>query len=576
MRQPRLAVTLIVICLVTGVASAAGLDFNVRFDDTRYITLYRGTADGLHHATRDAPDAATAGELVDRHGEVIGTFTVVYADEYDATARVDRLDPRVTLDFVDSVVIPDLGLEYLKFRPADSRRFFRLDVGWETASAHGLKHGSKGRLYAADGRVAGLFSVLAVGPRESVGTVTEFSHGEFARDIVRGEVEGYLAQVVSSTGFANLSWLNVVMLIVGGFFIYLGVAKDYEPLLLVPIGFGILVGNIPLPLQIFNAVSVYMIDPVTHEYVFNTTTNSVMGMIYFGVRSGLFPPLIFLGIGALTDFSALLSNPKSVLLGAAAQVGIFVTFLGALKLGFSPANAAAIGIIGGADGPTAIFLSSRLAPSLIGPIAIAAYSYMAMVPIIQPPIMKLLTTKAERKIRMKPGRKVGKVEKVLFPIVGMVVTTLVAPGGLPLLGMLFFGNLLKESGVTSRLAKTASSAVLDTATILLGLAVGASTSAQVFLTRQSILIFVLGCLAFATATAGGVLFAKTMNLFSLDKVNPLIGAAGVSAVPDSARVVHTVGQEADPTNYLLQHAMGPNVAGVIGSAIAAGVFLGIF
>ncbi|MBN2429893.1 MAG: sodium ion-translocating decarboxylase subunit beta [Acidobacteria bacterium] len=368
----------------------------------------------------------------------------------------------------------------------------------------------------------------------------------------------------------------MIMLIIGGVFIYLGIAKDYEPLLLVPIGFGILIGNIPMPLQLFNAISVYMIDPITHEYVFNTTTNSVMGLLYFGVRSGLYPPLIFLGIGALTDFSSLLSNPKSVLLGAAAQMGIFITFLGALWLGFSPANAASIGIIGGADGPTAIFLSSRLAPSLIGPIAIAAYSYMAMVPIIQPPIMKLLTSKKERLIRMKPGRKVKQIEKILFPIVGMVLTTLLAPGGMPLLGMLFFGNLLKESGVTSRLSKTASSALLDICTILLGVSVGASTTAQVFLNEKSVLIFVLGVLSFAVATASGVLFAKIMNLFVKDKVNPLIGAAGVSAVPDSARVAQMVGRAEDPNNYLLMHAMGPNVAGVIGSAIAAGVFLGIF
>ncbi|HDP94181.1 MAG TPA: sodium ion-translocating decarboxylase subunit beta [Candidatus Aminicenantes bacterium] len=366
------------------------------------------------------------------------------------------------------------------------------------------------------------------------------------------------------------------MLLIGLVFIYLGVAKDYEPLLLVPIGFGILIGNIPLPLQLFNSISVYMIDPHTHQYVFNTTTNSVMGLIYFGVRSGLFPPLIFLGIGAMTDFSALLSNPRAVLLGAAAQAGIFITFIGALKLGFSPANAAAIGIIGGADGPTAIFLSSKLAPSLIGPIAIAAYSYMAMVPIIQPPIMKLLTSKKERLIRMQPGRKVKKSEKILFPVVGVIVTTLVAPGAIPLLGMLFFGNLLKESGVTTRLAKTASNSLIDIATILLGLAVGASTSAEVFLNNKSILIFGLGVISFGVATACGLLFAKLMNLVSKRKINPLIGAAGVSAVPDSARVVHNVGREEDPNNYLLQHAMGPNVAGVIGSAIAAGVFLGIF
>ncbi|MCP5051637.1 MAG: sodium ion-translocating decarboxylase subunit beta [bacterium] len=366
------------------------------------------------------------------------------------------------------------------------------------------------------------------------------------------------------------------MLLIGILFIYLGVAKDYEPLLLVPIGFGIMIGNIPLPLQVFNSVSVYMIDPVSQEYAFNTTGNSVMGLIYYGVKSGLLPPLIFLGIGAMTDFTALLSNPKSVLLGAAAQAGIFITFIGALYLGFSPSNAAAIGIIGGADGPTAIFLSSKLAPSLIGPIAIAAYSYMAMVPIIQPPIMKLLTTRKERLIKMKPSRKVGKNEKILFPIAGLVLTTMVAPGAIPLLGMLFFGNLLKESGVTSRLAKTASNALIDIATILLGLAVGASTSAQVFLNRQSVMIFILGVFSFAIATACGVLFAKLMNVFSKQKVNPLIGAAGVSAVPDSARVVHTVGKEEDPNNYLLMHAMGPNVAGVIGSAIAAGVFLGIF
>jgi oxaloacetate decarboxylase beta subunit len=319
-----------------------------------------------------------------------------------------------------------------------------------------------------------------------------------------------------------------------------------------------------------------MIDPATHEYVFNTGGNSVLGIIYYGVRAGVFPPLIFLGIGAMTDFSALLSNPKSLLLGAAAQIGIFATFLGALALDFSPQSAASIGIIGGADGPTAIFTASRLAPSLIGPIAISAYSYMAMVPIIQPPIMKLLTTRTERLIRMKPGRTVSRFEKIAFPVMGLLVTTLVAPGGLPLLGMLFFGNLLKESGVTGRLGKTASTALLDTCTILLGVAVGASTSAGVFLTTQSVMIFVLGCFAFGSATAGGVLFAKLMNLFVADKVNPLIGAAGVSAVPDSARVAHMLGQAEDPNNYLLQHAMGPNVAGVIGSAIAAGIFLGLF
>ncbi|MFO1491260.1 MAG: sodium ion-translocating decarboxylase subunit beta [Kiritimatiellia bacterium] len=387
---------------------------------------------------------------------------------------------------------------------------------------------------------------------------------------------GYLDQIVLASGINVLTFPNVIMILIGLTFLYLAIKKDYEPLLLVPIGFGILMGNIPLPLSIFNSISVYMIDPVTHEYVFNTSGNSVLGIIYYAVKNGVFPPLIFLGIGAMTDFSALLSNPKSLLLGAAAQVGIFVTFVGALWLGFTPQSAAAIGIIGGADGPTAIFTASRLAPALIGPIAIAAYSYMAMVPIIQPPIMKLLTSREERLIRMKPGRKVSKFERIVFPVMGTLVTCLVAPGGLPLLGPLFFGNLLKESGVTGRLAKTASSAMLDICTILLGIAVGASTSANVFLTKQSVMIFVLGCVAFGMATAGGVIFAKIMNLFFKDKVNPLIGAAGVSAVPDSARVAHMVGQEADPTNFLLQHAMGPNVAGVIGSAIAAGVFLGLF
>ncbi|NLI46854.1 MAG: sodium ion-translocating decarboxylase subunit beta [Acidobacteria bacterium] len=439
-----------------------------------------------------------------------------------------------------------------------------------------LKPGAKGQLLDRQGRQAGLFRVIAVAEHHSVGLVTNIARGVFNRDIHTGEIQNYTDQILTGLGVVNLSYLNLVMLVIGCLFIYLGIAKEYEPLLLVPIGFGILVGNIPLPLQIFDAISIYMIDPLTHEYVFNTTTNSVLGMIYFGVRAGIFPPLIFLGIGALTDFSAMLSNPKGVLLGAAAQIGIFATFLGALVLGFSANDAASIGIIGGADGPTAIFLASRLSPNLIGPIAIAAYSYMAMVPIIQPPIMKLLTTKKERLIRMKPGRKVSKTEKILFPIAGMIVTCLVAPGGLPLLGMLFFGNLLKESGVTCRLSKTASSALLDICTILLGLVVGASTSAQVFLTPRSVLIFVLGCFAFAVATAGGVLFAKFMNMFLKDKINPLIGSAGVSAVPDAARVSETVGLAEDPNNHLLMHAMGPNVAGVIGSAIAAGIFLGIF
>ncbi len=566
------------VLVISAPLSAAEPDFEIQFNDTSYIRLPEGSRSGLDsRRLNDNGDVLppSKGTLRSRDGEIIGRVTVIFAGELDAVARIDELRVNTDPSDADHVAIDNPEIDFLTFEELPSDRFFTISNGWADEIGD-LDPGAKGELLDDEGRRGALFRIISVDEFNGVGAVVEYEPGVFNKDLRAGRLHGYVEQVVSGTGFANLSWINLVMLGIGCGFIYLGIAKEYEPLLLVPIGFGILIGNIPLPLHIFNAISVYMIDPVTHEYSFNTTTSSVMGLIYFGVRTGLFPPLIFLGIGALTDFSALLSNPKSVLLGAAAQIGIFTTFLGAMQLGFSPANAAAIGIIGGADGPTAIFLSSRLAPSLIGPIAIAAYSYMAMVPVIQPPIMRLLTTRKERLIRMKPGRDVSKRDKIIFPVAGLLVTTLVAPGGLPLLGMLFFGNLLKESGVTSRLSKTASSAVLDTATILLGVAVGASTTAQVFLTEQSILIFVLGCLAFAVATAGGVLFAKLMNVFSTTKINPLIGAAGVSAVPDSARVVHHVGQEEDPTNYLLQHALGPNVAGVIGSAIAAGVFLGIF
>ncbi len=372
-----------------------------------------------------------------------------------------------------------------------------------------------------------------------------------------------LEQFIRFTGFANITLGHVVMICVGLLFIYLAIAKEYEPLLLIPIGFGILIGNIPFLENIGMQVGIY-------------EDGSVLNYLYFGVLKGIYPPLIFLGIGAMTDFSALLSNPKLMLLGAAAQVGIFLTFMAALALGFSVNEAASIGIIGGADGPTAIFLSSRLAPDLIGAIAIAAYSYMALVPVIQPPIIKLLTTPEERKIKMKPPRAVTKLEKIIFPVVGLILTTFIAPGALPLLGMLFFGNILKESGVTKRLADTASKALIDIVTILLGLTVGASTQATTFLTHQSILIFILGAISFMIATAGGVIFAKVMNLFLKgdDKLNPMIGAAGVSAVPDSARVVQSMGLKEDPSNYLLMHAMAPNVAGVIGSAVAAGILMG--
>ncbi len=383
-----------------------------------------------------------------------------------------------------------------------------------------------------------------------------------------------IKKFISFTGFANATPGHLIMLLVGLFFIFLAIRYDYEPLLLIPIGTGIIIGNIPF----FQAPGVNLQLGIYQE-------GSVLNYLYYGVTKGIYPPLIFLGIGAMTDFSSLISSPRLVILGAAAQVGIFMTLLGALVLGFNLPEAASIGIIGGADGPTAIFLSSKLAngsivngvqtQNLIGPIAIAAYSYMALVPVIQPPIMRLLTSKRERVMRMKPPRSVSKLEKITFPIVGLILTTFISPGALPLLGMLFFGNILKESGVTRRLADTAKASMIDIVTILLGLTVGASTQADVFITPQSILIFVLGAVSFMVATAGGILFAKVMNLFlsKENKINPLIGASGVSAVPDSARVVQNEGLKADPSNHLLMHAMAPNVSGVIGSAVAAGILL---
>lgn len=369
---------------------------------------------------------------------------------------------------------------------------------------------------------------------------------------------------LSYTGFANATPGHIVMLCVGLLFIFLGIKYEFEPLLLIPIGFGMLIGNIPFKdagLQ----VGIY-------------EEGSVLNILYQGVKQGWYPPLIFLGIGAMTDFSALISNPKLILIGAAAQFGIFAAYIVALQLGFEPNQAGAIGIIGGADGPTAIFLSSKLAPNLMGAIAVSAYSYMALVPIIQPPFMKLLTTKQERLIKMKPPRLVSQKEKILFPLVGLLLTTFIVPSGLPLLGMLFFGNLLKESGVTRRLADTAKGPLIDVITILLGLTVGASTQATEFLTLSSIKIFILGAFSFVIATCSGVLFVKFLNLFLRkdQKINPLIGNAGVSAVPDSARISQVVGLKYDPSNYLLMHAMGPNVAGVIGSAVAAGILLGFF
>ena len=376
-----------------------------------------------------------------------------------------------------------------------------------------------------------------------------------------------LRQFWEFTGFANVTPQPLIMICIGLVFITLGIVKKWEPLLLVPIGFGIIIGNIPL-----------FMDPETGlgMKVGLYEEGSVLNILYQGVRQGWYPPLIFLGIGAMTDFSALISQPRLILIGAAAQIGIFGAYLLALALGFAPNEAGAIGIIGGADGPTAIFLSSKLAPELMGAIAVSAYSYMALVPVIQKPIMLLLTTKKERLIRMNKPRIVSQKEKIIFPIVGFICTAFIVPSGIPLLGMLFFGNLLKESGVTKRLASTASGPLIDVVTTLIGVTVGASTQADVFLTGNSVKIFGLGLLSFVIATTCGVLFVKFMNLFLAEgkKINPLIGNAGVSAVPDAARVSEGVGLEADPGNHLLTHAMAPNVAGVIGSAVAAGILLG--
>ena len=370
-----------------------------------------------------------------------------------------------------------------------------------------------------------------------------------------------LAQFWQFTGFANCTWQHLVMIVIGIGFITLGIVKEWEPLLLVPIGFGIIIGNIP----IFEGLRIGIYEE-----------GSVLNILYQGVRQGWYPPLIFLGIGAMTDFSALISQPRLMLIGAAAQMGIFGAYLLALALGFTPNEAGAIGIIGGADGPTAIFLSSKLAPDLMGAIAVSAYSYMALVPVIQKPIMRLLTTKQERLIEMPRPREISQKEKIIFPIVGFICTAFIVPSGLPLLGMLFFGNLLKESGVTRRLATTAAGPMIDVVTMLIGLTVGASTQADKFLTGNSVKIFGLGLLSFVIATTCGVLFVKIWNLFLKPerKINPLIGNAGVSAVPDSARVSEVAGREANPKNHLLMHAMAPNVAGVIGSAVAAGILLG--
>ncbi|MBO8161549.1 MAG: sodium ion-translocating decarboxylase subunit beta [Thermosipho sp. (in: Bacteria)] len=366
-----------------------------------------------------------------------------------------------------------------------------------------------------------------------------------------------------NTAFFNLSYGNIIMFIVAAVLIYIAIEKDAEPLLLIPIAFGIILANIPPDVT-------GILNPPSEN-----TPGGLLWYLQQGLNLGIYPPLIFLGIGALTDFSFMLSYPLTIFLGGAAQLGIFITFILARVFGFSLKQAASIGIIGGADGPTSIFISSKFAPELLSIIAISAYSYIALIPVLQPLVSKLLTTKEERKIRMKPPRKVTKTEKILFPIITTIVVAFIVPKALPLIGMLMFGNLLKESGVVKRLVEASSRYILDTVTILLCVSVGSSARADVFLTPQSLLIFGMGALAFISAITSGILFAKFLNLFLKDKINPLIGAAGVSAVPDSARVAQRIAQEEDPNNFILMHAMSPNVAGVIGSAVAAGIFLSL-
>lgn len=365
-----------------------------------------------------------------------------------------------------------------------------------------------------------------------------------------------LVSFFNSSGFMALNFGSLIMIGVACLFLYLAIAKGYEPYLLIPISFGMLLSNLPLA---------GLMDQ-----------GGLLNLLYEGVHLGIYPPLIFLGVGASTDFSPLIANPKSLLLGAAAQLGIFFAFTGAVLLGFNPQEAGSIGIIGGADGPTALYLTSRMAPHLLGAIAIAAYSYMALVPVIQPPIMKLLTTKEERRIKMTTLRPVSKREKVLFPIIVTIVVTLIVPAAGPLIGMLMLGNLFKEVGVVPHLVTAAKDTIMYTVTILLGTTVGATARAENFLTAQTLGILAMGLVAFAVGTAGGVIFGKIMCKLSGGKINPLIGAAGVSAVPMAARVVQKVGQKEDPSNFLLMHAMGPNVAGVIGSAVAAGLLLNMF
>ena len=401
-------------------------------------------------------------------------------------------------------------------------------------------------------------------------------------EILQG-VWGAITDIVANSGYAYFftadgGYKNLIMIFMAFIFLYLGIKKGFEPLLMVPIAFGMLLANIPganLAVQYHDLQG--FIDLMAGRMVDETTgavcTPGLMDFLYFGVKSGIYPPLIFLGIGAMTDFAPLIANPSSFILGAAAQLGIFFTYVGAIILGFTPQQAGSIGIIGGADGPTAIFVTSKLAPELLGTIAVAAYSYMALVPVIQPPIMRALTTKKERSIVMGNLRPVSKLEKILFPIMVTVIVSLLLPDAATLVGMLMLGNLLKESGRTERIAKAAQNELMNIVTIMLGLSVGATTSAQSFLNLNSIFIIALGLIAFFVGTAGGVVFGKIMCVLTKGKVNPLIGSAGVSAVPMAARVSQKVGQKENPSNFLLMHAMGPNVSGVIGSAVAAGVLL---
>ncbi len=379
-----------------------------------------------------------------------------------------------------------------------------------------------------------------------------------------------LVELLKTTGFATITPGQIIMMLVSFILLYLAIVKKFEPLLLLPIAFGMLLTNLP-GTGLMDAPIYDPNDP--HKVV---QTGGLLYYLYQGVKLGIYPPLIFLGVGAMTDFGPLIANPKTLLLGAAAQLGIFTTFIGAILMGFNPQEAASIGIIGGADGPTAIFLTSKLAPHLLGAIAIAAYSYMALVPIIQPPIMRALTTKKERQVIMEQLRPVSKTEKIIFPIMVTVVCVLLLPDAGALIGMLMLGNLMRESGVADRLVDTAQNALMNIVTIFLGTTVGATATAENFLSPSTIKIVVMGLVAFSIGTAGGVILGKIMYIFSGGKVNPLIGSAGVSAVPMAARVSQVVGQKENPRNFLLMHAMGPNVAGVIGSAVAAGALLSLF